>query len=70
MQLTADQLGTLITLSAAATGSIIVILVNCITNSKCVDLSCGWGCIHCIRKVPDIVEDEETGENDEEEPQP
>ena len=34
MNLTANDLGTLITLSAAAAGSIIVILVNCITNSR------------------------------------
>ena len=53
MNLTANDLGTLITLSAAAAGSIIVILVNCITNSRCSDISIGWGCFHCIRQVPE-----------------
>ncbi len=53
MQITADQLGTLITLSAAATGSIIVILVNCITHSRCTDISCCWKLFHCIRQVPE-----------------
>ena len=52
MDLTANDLGTLITLSAAAAGSIIVILVNCITNSRCSDISIAWGCFHCIREVP------------------
>ena len=49
----ANDLGTLITLSAAAAGSIIVILVNCITNSRCSDISIAWGCFHCIRQVPE-----------------
>jgi hypothetical protein len=53
MNLTANDLGTLITLSAAAAGSIIVILVNCITNSRCSDISIAWGCFHCIRQVPE-----------------
>ena len=53
MNLTANDLGTLITLSAAAAGSILVILVNCITNSRCSDISIGWGCFHCIREVPE-----------------
>ena len=53
MQITADQLGTLITLSAAATGSIIVILVNCITHSRCTDISCCWKLFHCIRQLPE-----------------
>ena len=53
MNLTANDLGTLITLSAAAAGSIIVILVNCITNSRCSDISIAWGCFHCIREVPE-----------------
>eukprot|EP01047_Picozoa_sp_COSAG01_P030408 COSAG01_NODE_2120_length_8375_cov_364.611890_4_plen_68_part_00 len=53
MDLTADQLGTLITLGAAAAGSIIVILVNCITGSRCTDISVAWGCFHCIRAVSD-----------------
>ena len=59
MNLTANDLGTLITLSAAATGSIIVILVNCITNSRCSDISIGWGCFHCIREVPPPPEEPE-----------
>ena len=53
MQLSADQLGTLITLSAAAAGSIIVILVNCIANSRCTDISCCWKCFHCLRQLPE-----------------
>ena len=65
MQLTANDLGTLITLSAAAAGSIIVILVNCITNSRCSDISIAWGCFHCIRTVPP-VEEAEDGDVDEE----
>ena len=66
MQLTADQLGTLITLGAAAVGSIIVILVNCITNSRCSDISLLWGCFHCIRKVPEP--EDETAEIPVDEP--
>ena len=58
MNLTANDLGTLITLSAAAAGSIIVILVNCITNSRCSDISIAWGCFHCIREVPPPPEPE------------
>ena len=58
MQLTADQLGTLITLSAAAAGSIIVIVVNCITNSRCTDISCCWNCFHCIRALPEPDHDQ------------
>jgi hypothetical protein len=65
MQLTADQLGTLITLSAAAAGSIIVILVNCITNSRCSDISIAWGCFHCIRQVPPDGPDDEDESGDE-----
>ena len=59
MNLTANDLGTLITLSAAAAGSIIVILVNCITNSRCSDISIAWGCFHCIRQVPEPEPDQQ-----------
>ena len=65
MQLSADQLGTLITLSAAAAGSIIVIIVNCIANSRCSDISIAWGCFHCIRTVPPD-EPADDGDDDEE----
>ena len=65
MQLTANDLGTLITLSAAAAGSIIVIIVNCIANSRCTDISLAWGCFHCIRTVPP-AEEAEGGDVDEE----
>jgi hypothetical protein len=41
----ADQMGTLITLSAAALGSICVIVVNCIHGSKCTKIKfCGFEC--------------------------
>lgn len=53
MDLTADQLGTLITLGAAAVGSLLVIIVNCLTSSRCTDISCCWNCFHCIRKLPE-----------------
>lgn len=53
MELTADQLGTLITLGAAAAGSLLVIIVNCLTSSRCTDISCCWNCFHCIRKLPE-----------------
>ena len=64
MELTANDLGTLITLSAAAAGSIIVILVNCITNSRCSDISIAWGCFHCIRTAPpdEPADGDEVGE--------
>ncbi len=53
MQLSADQLGTLITLGAAAAGSIIVILVNCIQGSRCTTIRLCFGCFHCIRELPE-----------------
>ena len=65
MQITADQLGTLITLSAAAAGSIIVILVNCITHSRCTDISCCWKLFHCIRQVPEPEPEPEPEPDDE-----
>ena len=53
MELSADQLGTLITLGAAAAGSIIVILVNCIQGSRCTTIRLCFGCFHCIRELPE-----------------
>ena len=70
MQLSADQLGTLITLSAAAAGSLIVILVNCITNSRCSDISIAWGCFHCVRQPPPVEPEPEPRPEPEPEPEP
>ena len=38
--LNADELGTLLTLGAAAVGSLLVIIVNCLNNSKCTKIKC------------------------------
>jgi hypothetical protein len=41
----ADELGTLLTLGAAAVGSLLVIIVNCIHGSKCSRIKCcGFQC--------------------------
>ena len=41
----ADQMGTLITLGAAAVGSLLVIVVGCIHNSRCTRIKCcGFEC--------------------------
>tara|TARA_R110000737_G_C14148243_1_gene407128 strand:- start:255 stop:485 length:231 start_codon:yes stop_codon:yes gene_type:complete len=53
-ELTADQLGTLLTLGAAAVGSLLVIVVNCIHGSKCKHIKCCG--LECDRQ---ITEDEE-----------
>ena len=66
MDLTADQLGTLITLGAAAAGSLLVIIVNCLTSSRCTDISCCWNCFHCIRKLPEPEPEQEATEDVEE----
>lgn len=50
-ELTADQLGTLITLGAAAIGSLLVIIVNCIHGSKCKHIKCCG--MECDRQVPE-----------------
>lgn len=39
-KVSADQLGTLLTLGAAAIGSLLVIVVNCIHGSKCKKIKC------------------------------
>ena len=38
--ISADQLGTLLTLGAAAVGSLLVIVVNCIHGSRCKRVKC------------------------------
>jgi len=50
-ELTADQLGTLLTLGAAAVGSLLVIVVNCIHGSKCKHIKCCG--LECDRQVPE-----------------
>ena len=52
-EVTADQLGTLVTLGAAAVGSLLVIIVNCIHGSKCKHIKCCG--LECDRQ---ITEDE------------
>ena len=59
-ELTADQFGTLLTLGAAAVGSLLVIIVNCIHGSKCKHIKCCG--MECDRQVTD---DEETTETEE-----
>ena len=54
-ELTADQLGTLITLGAAAIGSLLVIIVNCIHGSKCKHIKCCG--LECDRQVQEDEED-------------
>ena len=54
-ELTADQLGTLITLGAAAVGSLLVIIVNCIHGSKCKHIKCCG--MECDRQVAEDEED-------------
>ena len=62
--LNADELGTLLTLGAAAIGSLLVIIVNCIHGSKCKHIKCCG--LECDRQV--TIEDETTAENPEETP--
>ena len=52
--LSADQLGTLITLGAAAVGSLLVIIVNCIHGSKCKTIKCCG--LQCEREITTEVE--------------
>jgi hypothetical protein len=54
--LSADQLGTLITLGAAAVGSLLVIIVNCIHGSKCKTIKCCG--MQCEREITTEVEPE------------
>ena len=54
-ELTADQFGTLLTLGAAAVGSLLVIIVNCIHGSKCKHIKCCG--MECDRQVPEDEED-------------
>ena len=54
-ELTADQFGTLLTLGAAAVGSLLVIIVNCIHGSKCKHIKCCG--MECDRQVPEDGEE-------------
>ena len=54
--ISADQMGTLITLGAAAVGSILVIIVNCITGSRCTKIRCCG--FECDRQLPQTAEPE------------
>ena len=57
----ADELGTLLTLGAAALGSLLVIMVNCIHGSRCKRIRCCG--IECDREVKkEGEEDQAEGE--------
>jgi hypothetical protein len=50
----ADQMGTLITLGAAAVGSLLVIIVGCIHNSRCTKIKCcGFECDRTVSPEPE-----------------
>ena len=55
-EISADQLGTLLTLGAAAIGSLLVIVVNCIHGSKCTRIKCCG--LECDRTPPEPAEPE------------
>jgi len=55
-EISADQLGTLLTLAAAAVGSLLVIVVNCIHGSKCTRIKCCG--FECDRTPPEPAEPE------------
>ena len=55
-EISADQLGTLLTLGAAAIGSLLVIVVNCIHGSKCTRIKCCG--LECDRTPPEPAEHE------------
>ena len=62
---TADQVGTLITLSAAAIGSLLVIIVNCITGSRCTRIRCcGLACDRQLAAEPEPEAEAEEEENE------
>ena len=56
--LSADQLGTLITLGAAAVGSLLVIIVNCIHGSKCKTIKCCG--LQCEREINTEIQENDT----------
>tara|TARA_R110000737_G_scaffold343754_1_gene370047 strand:+ start:209 stop:436 length:228 start_codon:yes stop_codon:yes gene_type:complete len=59
-ELTADQFGTLLTLGAAAVGSLLVIIVNCIHGSKCKHIKCcGMECDRQVEETDPPIEAEE-----------
>jgi|TARA_R110002167_G_scaffold71758_3_gene202373 hypothetical protein len=49
---TATAIAAVITVGSAS----IVSILSAIQNSKCINLSLCWGCISCVRKVPDVEE--------------
>ena len=51
----AASIATLITVGSAS----IVSILSAIQNSKCIKLSLGFGCISCVRNVPDVNENTE-----------
>ena len=56
-KISADQLGTLLTLTAAAVGSLLVIVVNCIHGSKCKTIKCCG--MQCEREITQESENSE-----------
>ena len=55
----ADQMGTLITLGAAAVGSLLVIVVGCIHNSRCTRIKCcGFECDRTVSEPEPEAEPE------------
>ena len=66
-KVSADQLGTLLTLGAAAVGSLLVIVVNCIHGSKCKKIRCCG--FECEREIP-IDPPAESEPEPEPEPEP
>jgi hypothetical protein len=51
----AASIATLITVGSAS----VVSILSAIQNSKCINLSLGWGCVSCVRNVPDVTTDTE-----------
>jgi hypothetical protein len=72
----ADELGTLLTLGAAALGSLLVIVVNCIHGSKCSRIKCcGFQCDRVVtppvrEAVPEPVREAVPEPEPEPEPEP
>ena len=60
----ADELGTLLTLGAAAVGSLLVIVVNCLHGSKCSHIKC------CGLECDRVVTAAEPEPEPESEPEP
>jgi hypothetical protein len=59
-----SKMGTLVTLGAAAVGSLLVIVVNCIHGSKCTRIKCcGFECERAVNPAGDIEENSSTTTN-------